>query len=102
MNGGRSIGKQLMKIRIVNRDNNDVSLIQVIIRSLLIDEILGVLVNIVMVCICGKNLFLIGYSFVSIILNLFIIISIFMLLYRKDKLALHDMISYSKVIREDV
>lgn len=100
MNDGRSIGKQLMKLRIVGKDNNSVSFIQIVIRTFLIDEIFSVLVNVILVSFCGKVIFLFGYSIVSIIENLLIFISIFMLLYRKDKLALHDLISHSMVVRD--
>ena len=100
MNDGRTIGKQLTKIKIVNKDNSSVRFHQLLIRSLIIDEILGVIVNILLVIMGNKMFFLVGYSLVSVMLNVLVFVTVFMVLYRKDRLGVHDIITKSKVIED--
>ena len=44
--------------------------------------------------------FFIFYSLISFIENIFILVCVFMILYRKDKLAIHDIMSRSMVIED--
>lgn len=102
LNGGASIGKKLMKIRIVNRDKGDVSFLQMFVRTAIVNEILPMLIIILLIFVTNGFTFFVGYSIISLACNLFVITCIVMILYRKDMLALHDIMSRSMVIREDI
>lgn len=90
-----------MRIRVVNKDKSDVKFIQVFVRSGIINEIVSMAMLLILVVVSKGMTFFSLYSIIILIQNLVMIICVFMLLYRKDKLALHDMLSYSMVIRED-
>lgn len=102
LNEGASIGKKLLRIRIVSNDGKNVNFIQMFIRTSIINEILPMAMMIILIMVSSGKVFFAFYGLINLIENLFIIICVFMVLYRKDKLALHDMMSKSMVIREDV
>lgn len=100
LNKGATIGKKFMKIRIVSNDNTDITFLQMFIRTSIINEILPMIMIFVLVFLTSGISFFIGYSLISFIENIFVIICIFMILCRKDNLALHDIMSRSMVIEE--
>ena len=100
LNKGATIGKKFMKIRIVSNDNTDITFLQMFIRTSIINEILPMIMIFVLVFLTSGISFFIGYSLISFIENIFVIICIFMILCRKDNLALHDIMSSSMVIEE--
>ena len=100
LNKGATIGKKFMKIRIVSNDNKDITFLQMFIRTSIINEILPMIMIFVLIFLTSGISFFIGYSLISFIENIFVIICIFMILCRKDNLALHDIMSRSMVIEE--
>ena len=100
LNKGATIGKKIMRIRVVSNDGVDASFVQMFIRTSIINEIIPISMLLILVMVSSGGLFFIFYSMISVIENIFVIICIFMILYRSDKLALHDMMSKSMVIDE--
>ena len=96
---GQTFGKRIMKIKIVDRKKEGkVSFGSLIIRSLIINALLVTLVSIILVLLLKYNVYFITSSIFVILQLLLVIISSSMLLYRKDKLSLEDVLSNSKVI----
>ena len=97
---GQTLGKKLLKIKVVNNDNNSASMLQMLIRSLFTMSILSSLLGIVMLFILPKDIYIYSYLGVISIESLFIIITIMFILYRKDKRGLHDVIARTMVVKE--
>lgn len=97
---GQTLGKKLLKIKVVNNDNNPASMIQILVRSLFMLSIFSSLFGIVMLFILPKDIYIYSYLGVISIESLFIIISIMFILYRKDKRGLHDVIAKTMVVKE--
>ena len=101
LNKGQTIGKKLLKIRVVdNETNNPVNMKQIILRSLFIYNVISMILSILLVYIIPKNNYFVGVSLITIIESIFIIITTIMVVYRKDKRGLHDIIGKTKVISE--
>ena len=98
LNKGSSIGKKLMKIKIVSNKKKDVSLCQLLIRVCLINEVLPMIILLLLVKLSGGISFFMGYGMVSLIENIIIIIFELTLIFNKNNIALHDKISNSQVI----
>ena len=101
LNKGATIGKRLMKIRIVSKNKKDVSLWQLLIRVCLINEVLPMIILLLLVKLSRGISFFMGYGMVSLIENIIIIICGLTLIFNKNNIALHDKISNSQVIYDE-
>ena len=98
LNGGASIGKRIMNIRIVNRKKKNVSFWQLLIRVGLVNQIFSMLLLVIITKMLVGSSFLIGYGVVSMIRSLIIIMCIITLVFGKNNVSLHDKLSKSQVI----
>ncbi len=101
LNKGATIGKKIMKIRIVNRDKKDISLWQLLIRVSLVNELLAMILLLIIVKLFSGVPFLLLYGLVSLIRNVIVIVCGVMIFVRKDNMGLHDIISCSQVVIDD-
>ena len=97
-NGGATIGKKLLKIKVVSQGGGEVSLWQMIVRTSIINGIIPLALSLILVFTTKGLVFLTLSSVVGLFENIFVIICVFMLLYKSDCLALHDIMSKSVVI----
>ena len=98
LNDGASIGKKLVGIRIVSNDNKRISFLQMFIRCSIVNDIISNTMILILIYMTSNMNYFIGYGIINFLYNLFIIVCVFMLIFRKDKLALNDLMSKSCVI----
>ncbi len=99
LNKGKTIGKKLIGIKIIDKKGNNPNIIKMIIRSLFPFGILSTSINLIMLKIATKSQFLSTYYILGTIETLFIMVSLF-LIYNK-KIALHDLIARTNVVKEE-
>lgn len=100
-NKGQTLGKKLMKIRVVSLDQEDVSMDQLIIRSLINQAILSNILIIGFVLFIGRDLYYYSSFCIQGLQILLTIISIFMIMYSKKNRGLHDYLAKTRVIMTD-
>lgn len=100
-NKGQTLGKKLMKLKVVSIDDQNVSMDQLIIRSLIIQSILSNIVIIGFVLFIGRDLYYYASFCIQGIQILITIISIFMVMYSKKNRGLHDYLAKTKVVMTD-
>lgn len=89
-----------MKIRVINKDSNELTMNNILLRSLIINSILFNMIVLGFITFLSKDMYLYGvYSF-QIIQYLIVIISVFMILFGKESIGLHDLIGHTKVVSE--
>ena len=98
--GGQTIGKKLMKIKLVSNNDKELTMNQIAVRSLIIDCILSDLLVLAITIIGSKNVYLVGYVTIELIQYILLFVIAIMVLSRKDKRGLHDIIANTKVIKE--
>ena len=101
LNGGMSIGKKLMHIKIVDKNKDKVGLIKIIIRTSIINDILPILLGIIFIYITSGIGYMIILGLINFISFVYVIISIIMIKLRKDRVSLNDIMSGSIVIEEN-
>lgn len=100
LNKGQTLGKKLCKIKVVNKDNEIPSIWNMIVRSLFIYGIFTLLFSIIFVNILNNKIFAYGYTIITYIETIFMVICFFMVLYKKDGKGLHDLMAKTCVIDE--
>jgi uncharacterized RDD family membrane protein YckC len=101
MNKGQTIGKKLLKLRVVDKDTQKpVSILKGLLRSFIVLSILSGTLCIIFLYIFSKNNYLISYTTLLFLEGIFTLITTLLVLYRKDGRGLHDMIANTIVIKE--
>lgn len=94
---GQTIGKKIMKIRVVNDDDTCVSIINLINRAILVDFLGYLLITLIIInFISGFPYFIIA-TILGILQFSLVIISGFMILYNKKQKGIHDILTKTKI-----
>lgn len=101
LNKGQTIGKKLLKIKIVNEDKKDISISQMLIRGIMIYSVLSSLINIILFFNVSRKIYMTSYLSIGAIESIVLFLSAIFILYRNDKKALHDIVSKTIVIKEN-
>ena len=96
-NKGQSIGKKILGLRIVSEENK-ITANGLIFRYLLMDGIGTSIISMCLIFILKDLSYVISVSVLSFLQFVVVISSIFMVLYRRDKKSLPDLIAGTKVI----
>lgn len=99
LNKGQTIGKKLMKIKIVTQQKKEISLLQMFIRSIMIYSIFSGLTNILLFFNISKKLYMSLYLIIGSIESLILLLCAIFILYRNDKRTLHDIATKTMVIK---
>ena len=97
-NNGQTIGKKVMKIRIVS-DQGDLSMNQMIFRSFIANSILLDIISILFLMLASRHIYFACVGLFSFIQYIIIFVSAFMVKFSKNGLAIHDRLLHTKVIR---
>ena len=101
MNKGQTLGKKLLKLRVVDKDTNKpISILKGLLRSFIILSILSGTLSIILLYIVNKNIYFPIYSGLLLIEGIFSLITIIFILYKKEKRGLHDIMTNTAVIKE--
>lgn len=98
-NKGQTIGKQLMKIRIKS-DLKELTMNQMIFRSLIANSILLDIITFMFMLSNSRSVYFYGLTVFSTIQYIITIMSIFMVLIRKDGRSIHDLLAHTQVVRD--
>ena len=99
-NKGQTIGKKLMKLRIINNNGNDLSINNYIIRMLVINPALSNLVNIILILTLSKEKYLIYESKFSTVFGVLYLLCFIFALYRSDGRGVHDLLASTIVVND--
>lgn len=99
-NKGQTIGKALLDIIVVTKDNKKVSFMNIFLRSIIINNILSDTMLIIAIRLMAKKSFLTFNSIISIITTGILVVSIILLLFRNDNRLVHDLFAGTKVIKK--
>ena len=93
----QTLGKKLLRIKIESEDD-DLTMNQMVIRGLIINGILFNIIELSLLLFLPKALYLNAYSSIELVKYSLYIVIAFMVMFRKDRRGLHDIICHTKVV----
>ena len=100
-NNGQTFGKKLMKIKIKKTNDKELSMNDLLIRSMINNSILVNIITIALVLFLSKDLYLSMSSLLSSVQSLVLIISLIMIAFTKNAQGLHDKVVHTEVVMVD-
>jgi uncharacterized RDD family membrane protein YckC len=95
---GKTLGRLLTKIELVSRDGSDVTFVQLLKRSIIINSLVTGTIMIIMTFALSKDDYLNYVRYVQLIDYGLILVSCGFVLYREDGIGLHDLFAGTRVI----
>mgnify|MGYP003296358464 CR=1 FL=1 len=96
-NKGKTIGKQIQKITVKMQSGGNIKLSSLFIRNLINNGLLYLILLIVGTLVIPENIYFIFLTIIGIIQVVLLFTSMFMIVYRKDRKSLHDIIAHTTV-----
>ena len=97
---GQTLGKKLMKLRVVKNKDKELTIFNFLIRSLLVNEVLINICNVIFLLVLSKNNYIIYNQIIYVITYIFEMAIIFTITFDKNNRGLHDYICNTKVIED--
>lgn len=97
INNGQTLGKKVLKIKIESLDNN-LTIRDMIIRNFITTSLLQLMISSTLVYIVNSEIYYNLSLIVSLLQILLVIITSFMIIYRKDKKGIQDLLTNTEVI----
>ncbi len=98
-NGGQTIGKKMLKIKIISNNGGSLTMNQMICRSLIINSILLELLSFSLMLFATKTVYFYTTMILEMIQYIVTITSVFMVMCSKNGCAIHDRVARTRVIK---
>ena len=96
---GQTLGKKIMKIQVVS-DVGDLTMNQMIFRGFIANAILLKIISLSFFIFTSRSVYFSCLGLFNMTQYLIVIVSIFMVMFRKDGLAIHDLLVHTRVIQK--
>lgn len=100
-NKGQTFGKRLMKLRVVSVKEKELTLNQMVYRALIINSIFINLLILASLLFLGRSYYYYASASLQFLSGGIVLVTLFMILFRKDGRGLHDVVAGTKVIQEN-
>lgn len=97
---GKTLGKFIMKLKVVSNNDKKLSIVNFFIRSLVVNEVFINTLSVLCLLILSKNNYLIYNKIIYVITYILEMILMFTIVFDKNNRGLHDYISNTKVIED--
>jgi len=97
---GQTIGKKLLKLRVVSNNDKKNNIGHYILRIMILNNIFLTLLALLLMFVLDKNGFYYATLIIGGLQSIILSINILMIVLRKDRRGLHDIVSNTKVINE--
>lgn len=95
---GQTIGKKLLKLKVVSASDKKINIFNYILRSLIVNDILLNAIGIVFLLLASQKTYTGANNILGILISVVEAVIIFLVLTREDQRGLHDLLFNTKVI----
>lgn len=95
---GQTIGKKLLKLKVVPSSNKKINILNYLLRSLIVNDIFLNTVGLIFLAFSSKSIYQQATNTLQILVSIVEATIIFLVLTRDDSRGLHDLICHTKVI----
>ena len=95
---GITLGKYIMKLKIVSANDKKLTIFNYLLRSLIINMILSNVFSVVFVLILSKDTFMTVYPKITNCTTLLLVLSFILIMYRNDGRGVEDFMGNTKVV----
>lgn len=97
---GQTLGKKLLKIRIVSATDKKNNIAQYILRSLVVNNVLLNSINVIFLACANRVTFNKVDNIISFLISLVEAVIIFLVITRKDNRGIHDLLANTRVVED--
>lgn len=98
-NNGQTVGKKVMKIKVVSSTDKEITMNSFIFRSLIVNSILVDMISFAIVIFGNETAYFYGVAICGIIKYTLLLICGFMAMWSKSGMGLHDRIAHTTVVK---
>ena len=98
---GKTVGKIAMMIKVVDKKKKEPSMGVMLMRTFIVQGLLSSFIAIMTILFLDRKAYSLFNGGINMITGIFIIVCALMILYRKDKRGLHDIMAGSFVVKEE-
>ena len=95
---GQTIGKKLLKLKVVSASDKKINIFNYILRSLIVNDVLLNTIGIIFLLTSSKKVYTNASNTISLLISITEAIIIFLVMTREDNRGLHDLLFNTKVI----
>ena len=95
---GITLGKYIVKLRIVSNNGKALNILNYFLRSLVIDLILSHTTSVILINLWSKEVFIKYYSKVSNVFTVLLLISFIIIMYRNDGRGIEDFMGNTRIV----
>ena len=99
---GQTIGKKILKLKVVSASNKKINILNYILRSLIVNDVLLNGVGVIFLLTTSKKVYLQANNILGILISISEAIIIFLVVSRDDHRGLHDLLFNTQVIDLDI
>lgn len=97
---GQTLGKKIMKLKVVSSNEKKLSILNYLLRCLIVNEVFINIVSILCLVVLSKNNYIVSNKIIYIVTYILEMVILFMMVFDKSNRGLHDYISNTKVIED--
>lgn len=97
---GQTLGKWIMKLRVVSNNKKKLNMLNFLIRSLILNGVLINSLSVILIILLSKNNYLVYNEIIYVVNYVLEMAIIFMMAFDKNNRSVHDYIANTKVICE--
>ena len=97
---GQTLGKWIMKLRVVSNNKKKLNMLNFLIRSLILNGVLINSLSVILIILLSKNNYLVYNEIIYVVNYVLEMAIIFMMVFDKNNRSVHDYIANTKVICE--